>query len=159
MLLQDESPATLWFNDDPMIAKEHVCPRGAMRAWFTEGKTVPYASWISKEEVEIHKQILDPKYGGYGPPLNWYMAQMAGLNDKDESSIALERQHIQQPTLLITCNLDPVAVGAMQEQGMRPFVQNLKVEKLEAGHWLQLEKREDVNKTLKAFFEEDQTMA
>lgn len=134
--------------------KDHLCPRGATSVWFTEGKTVPYASWISKEEVETHKKILDPKYGGYGPPLNWYKAQMADLNDEDESSIEPERRHIQQPTLLITCSLDPIAVAAIQEQGMRPFVKNLKVEEIEAGHWVQVEKPEKVNKTLKAFFEE-----
>lgn len=137
--------------------KQHVCPRGAIRDWFTEGKTVPYASWISKEEVETHKKILDPKDGGYAPPLNWYMAQMADLNDEDESSVAPERWHIQQPTLLITCSLDPIANASMQEQGMRPFVRNLKVEKMESGHWVQLEKREEVNQTLKVFFQEEHT--
>lgn len=138
-----------------MMVIEHICRRGGIRAWFTEGKTGPYASWISKEEVETYKKIFDPKDGGYGPPLNWYKAQMADLNDEDESSIDPERRHIQQPTLLITCSLDPIAVAAMQEQGMRPFVQNLKVEGLEAGHWVQQEKHGEVNKSLKAFFEEE----
>lgn len=142
------------FGADPGIAKEHICPRGAIKAWLAEGKTGPHASWLSKEEIETHKKILDPKFGGYGPPLNWYKAQLADLNNEDESSVAPERRHIQQSTLLITCSLDPIAIGAMQEQGMRPFVQNLKVEELEAGHWVQLEKSEEINKSLKAFFEE-----
>lgn len=79
---------------------------------------------------------------------------MADLNDEDESSIAPERRHIQQPTLLITCSLDPIAVAAIQEQGMRHFVKNLKVEEMEAGHWVRVEKYEKVNKTWKSFFEE-----
>ncbi|MCJ1264951.1 hypothetical protein MMC22_004826 [Lobaria immixta] len=113
-----------------------------------------FAPEISKEEVETHKKILDPKYRGYSPPLNWYKAQMADLNDEDESSIAPERRHIQQPTLLIACGLDPIAVAAIQEQGMWHFVKNLKVEEMEAGHWVRVEKYDKVNKTWKSFFEE-----
>lgn len=137
-----------------MLPRENFCPRGAARAWLTEGKIGLYPSWISKEEIETHKQIFDPKYGGYGPPLNWYKAQMADLNNEDESSIAPERWHIQQPTLLITAKLDPIAIPKLQEQEMRPFVQDLKVEKVEAGHWVMQQKREEVNQTLKAFFDE-----
>lgn len=78
---------------------------------------------------------------------------MADLNNEDESSIAPERWHIQQPTLLITAILDPIAIPVLQEQGMRPFVQDLKVEEIEAGHWVMRQKRE-INRKLKAFFEE-----
>lgn len=79
---------------------------------------------------------------------------MANLNTEDEAGIPPERFHIQQPTLLITCSQDPLAIAAMQEGAMRPFVKNLQVETVDTGHWLQLEKADEVNGFLKAFFEQ-----
>jgi soluble epoxide hydrolase / lipid-phosphate phosphatase len=38
---------------------------------------------------------------------------------------------------------------------MRPLVPDLKVEKVDGGHWLQLEKADEVNKTLERFIEEN----
>lgn len=79
---------------------------------------------------------------------------MANLNTSDEAEIPPERFLIQQRTLLITCAKDILGIPAMQEGAMRPFVKNLQVEKVDTGHWLQLEKPEEVNELLKTFFDE-----
>lgn len=85
--------------------------------------------------------------------MNWYKVQMANLNTDDETSVVPERINIQQPTLLITCSFDYVAVPAFQEGGMRPFVKNLKVEQVDTGHWAQVEKPAEINNMLQTFFE------
>jgi len=47
----------------------------------------------------------------------------------------------QQPTLLITCVLDYIAVAGYREQGMKPHVRDFTVDGLQdAGHWVQLER-------------------
>lgn len=104
--------------------------------------------------MAIHDKIFAPENGGYGPPLMWYEAQMANVNTSDEASLALERSHMQQPTLLISAEKDLIAIAAMQEQGMRPFVKDMRVEKADRGHWLQLEKPDEINPVLGKFFEE-----
>lgn len=131
-----------------------MCLIGAARSWFTEGKTTARASYVSSEEIAVHDRIFSPENGGYGPPLMWYKAQMANVNVQDEASLAPERSHIQQPTLLITASKDYIAIPAMQEQGMRPFFKNLTVESVETGYWLQLEKPDEINQMLEKFFQE-----
>ncbi len=131
-----------------------MCLIGAARSWFAEGKTSALASYVSSEEIDIHDQIFAPENGGYGPPLMWYKAQMANVNVHDEATLAAEQSHIKQPTLLITAANDYIAIPSMQEQGMRPYVKNLKVESVDTGHWLQLEKPDEVNQTLERFFTE-----
>lgn len=134
--------------------KEVLCNIDATRSWFAEGKSAPLASWISDEEFQTHKKIFNPSNGGLGPPLKWYKAQVANLNTQDESTILPENLNVQQRSLLITCSKDYIAVPAMQEEVMRPYVKNLKVETVETGHWLQLEKPGEVNAILQSFFEE-----
>lgn len=128
-----------------------MCLYGTTRSYFEEAKTGPIASWVIPEEIEEHDQIFDPKKGGYGPPLNWYKAQIANLNTPDEVELPKDHLHIQQPTLLVAAKLDAVAVPVMQEGGMRPFVKDLTVKEIDSGHWVQADKAEEFNKTLEAF--------
>ena len=139
---------------DPETLKKHFALYGAARAWFEERKTKSIASYLSAEEVETHDRIFAAEQGGYGPPLNWYKAQIANLNTSDEASLAPEQLHIQAPTLLVTCTSDYVGVPAIQEQNTRPWFKYLQVKEVATGHWLQLEKPDEVNKILKDFIEE-----
>ena len=128
-----------------------MCYIGATRTYFEEGQTGPLAQWISPEEIAIHEQIFAPSNGGYGPCLNWYKAQIANLNTPDEDGIEEAKHHLQQPTLLVTCSKDYIAVPAMQEMAMKPCVKNLMIKQIDSGHWVQAEKSEELNKILEAF--------
>ncbi|KAL8927452.1 MAG: hypothetical protein Q9208_002257 [Pyrenodesmia sp. 3 TL-2023] len=66
---------------------------------------------------------------------------------------AEQRRRIEKPTLLVTCTDDCVAVPAMQEGQMREFVLGMEVRTVKAGHWVQLEKAEEVNAILKDFLD------
>jgi soluble epoxide hydrolase/lipid-phosphate phosphatase len=64
---------------------------------------------------------------------------------------------LTHPTLLIaSTNFITVAVNFPEQ--MRPLVPDLKVENVDGGHWLQLEKAEEVNKILEAFVKEKQLL-
>lgn len=145
---------TICYCADPANLKQNLALYGAARAWFEERKTAPMAPYVSAEEIETHDRIFAADMGGYGPSLNWYKAQIANLNTPDEASLAKERLYIQAPTLLVTCTLDYVGVPAVQEQNTRPWVENLQVKELATGHWVQLEKPDELNKVLKDFIEE-----
>ena len=141
------------FPADPLSWKENLAAIGAARQWFEEGRVGPLAPWLSSEEVQTHSKIFAPENGGYGPPLNWYKAQIRLFNDADEASLPAERSFIEEPTLLVTCSKDPVGAPAVAEAATRPFVKNLQVKQIDTGHWLQLEKPDEVNQMLKDFFE------
>jgi soluble epoxide hydrolase/lipid-phosphate phosphatase len=57
------------------------------------------------------------------------------------------------PTLLITSSNFITAAMNFPEQ-MRPLVHDLRVENVTGGHWLQLEKPDEVNKILEEFMTE-----
>ncbi|KAL8793176.1 MAG: hypothetical protein Q9195_004206 [Heterodermia aff. obscurata] len=141
------------FPADPLSWKENLAAIGAARRWFEENKVGPVASWLSSEEVKTHNKIFAPENGGYGPPLNWYKSRISHVNNEDEASIPEEKSLIGQPTLLVTCSKDPVGVAGIAEARTRPFVKNLQVKQVDTGHWLQLEKPDEVNQILKDFFE------
>lgn len=126
-------------------------PLGACRTCFTSGKTSPLASWVTTPELETQDEIFAPGNGGYGPALNWYKAQIANLNTPDDEGVSEDDRHVKQPTLLVTCGLDYIGVPALQEGGMRPWVKDLKVVELESGHWVQIEKADEVNEILENF--------
>ena len=64
-----------------------------------------------------------------------------------------EANHIlQQPTLLINTTNFISATADFANQ-MKPYAPKLEVEKLESGHWVMLEKRDEVNGLLRAFAE------
>ena len=130
-----------------------MCPIGATRPWFEEGKAVPTVSWISSEELTIHDQIFSPSKGGYGPALNWYRAQIANVNSEDEAHLASGDLQFERPTLLVTCSRDPIAVPDMMEKTTKQYAKNLQVKQLETGHWVQLEQPAKVNEIIQEFVE------
>ena len=151
---QAESSNSICYTADPLTLKENLALLGSARAWFEGSKTAPLSPHVSAEEYELHDKIFAAESGGYGPPLNWYKAQIANLNTPDEDSLTTEEKHIHGPTLLVICTLDYVGVPVIQEQNTREWVPNLQVKELATGHWVQLEKPDEVNKILKDFIEE-----
>lgn len=151
---QAKSTDSVLYTADPLTLKENLALLGAARAWFEGSKTAPVGPYVSTEELELHDKIFAAQNGGYGPPLNWYKAQIANLNTPDEASLTPEKTHIHGPTLLVTCTFDYVGVPVMEEQNTRRWVRNLQVKELATGHWVQLEKPDEVNKILKDFIEE-----
>ena len=144
---------SLLFPADPTSFKQNLCLPNAARTYITSGTTQPLASWIHPSEISIYNEIFSPSNGGYGPPLNWYKAQIANLNTADEAEVPEEKYHIQAPALLVTCARDYIAVPKMQEGLMRPWVKDLLVKEMDSGHFVQAEKADEVNKALEEFIE------
>jgi soluble epoxide hydrolase / lipid-phosphate phosphatase len=61
---------------------------------------------------------------------------------------------LTHPTLLISSTGYFITVTINFPEQMRPLVPHLKVENVNGGHWLQLEKADEVNKILEEFMEE-----
>ncbi|KAF6240610.1 hypothetical protein HO173_001281 [Letharia columbiana] len=150
-----ESFLTLQFASDPEQVKTSFCPYGAARAWVTAGKTSPLPPFITPAEFKTHSSFFSPSHGGsFGPPLNWYKAMLANINLADDAAIPLRNRHVTKPALFIGCAHDYVAVPRLQEAGMRPWAADLRVKVLDSAHWVQLQRREEVNRALRKFFDE-----
>ena len=62
-----------------------------------------------------------------------------------------DRKQVTLPTLLIVSNKDYVARAELQKDNTSKWVQNLRVEELSCGHWIQLEQTDEYNKLLESF--------
>lgn len=58
-----------------------------------------------------------------------------------------------KPVLLLVAAKDVVGMPAMQLEPTQAYAPNLTVEELAAGHWLQLEAKDEVNQALRNLFD------
>lgn len=79
---------------------------------------------------------------------------LSNINLADDAAIPPENHRITKPALFIACKKDFVAVPRLQVEGMRPWVEDLRVKELDSAHWVQLQRREEVNRTLQGFLNE-----
>lgn len=83
----------------------------------------------------------------YGPAMNWYRAGIANLNFEDEKSANLDPK-LHGPVMMIIAARDALNSGV---QEMKALVDDLRVETLRTGHWVQLEIPDEVNRLLGDF--------
>ncbi|KAL9117536.1 MAG: hypothetical protein Q9187_005928, partial [Circinaria calcarea] len=145
---------SLLYNPDPQQWIDNLCRIGAARSFLTAGKTTALAPYLTSSELELQTKILYPPAGGLTGPLNWYKCIMAHLNDDDEGAVPEERKFIEQPTLQVTCSKDVIALPAMMEGMTRKWAKDLRVESLDTGHWVYMERPDELNAILKRFFGE-----
>ncbi|OKL62631.1 hypothetical protein UA08_01902 [Talaromyces atroroseus] len=149
-----ESVESLFFANDNEINKKYKGAPGGLRTWLTEGKIVDLPGYLASEDREHYQHVFSVEKGGYGPAINWYKAHLLNINEEDEKNIPTSAHILTHPTLLIASTGYIITVTANFPEQMRPLVPDLKVEKVNGGHWLQLEKADEVNKIMEKFMEE-----
>ncbi|KAK2674220.1 Epoxide hydrolase-like [Fusarium oxysporum f. sp. vasinfectum] len=145
-----ESVESLYFTTDEEINKKYKGALGGLRSWLTEGKTTKLPAHLTSEDHKHYKHAFSKEKGGYGPAINWYRASLRNINEEDERKITTAAHVLTHPTLLIASTNVITATMNIPEQ-MHPFVPDLIVEQVAGGHWLQLEKPDEVNKILDKF--------
>ncbi|KAJ5759973.1 hypothetical protein N7520_007129 [Penicillium odoratum] len=149
-----ESVESLFFANDNEINKKYKGAPGGLRTWLAEGKIVDLPAYLTSEDHEHYQHAFSFEKGGYGPAINWYRANLLNINEEDEKKISTPAHTLTHPTLLIASTGYIITVTANFPEQMRPLVPDLKVENVNGGHWLQLEKADEVNKILEEFMEE-----
>ncbi|KAK0118184.1 hypothetical protein ONS95_012489 [Cadophora gregata] len=147
-----ESAQSLFHSTDAELGKKYMGARGGFRKWLSEGQVAERESWLSKEDIEHDLKLFGPENGGYGAAINWYKAQLQNVNAEDEKEIPEVNHILQQPTLLITTT-NFISASADFANQMKPYAPKLEVEKLESGHWVMLERKDEVNELLGKFAE------
>ena len=61
--------------------------------------------------------------------------------------------NITKPVLLLTAAKDPIGTPTRAEAGTRPYAPDLRVQQIDSGHFLMLEKADEVNEAIWNFFE------
>ncbi|KAF5560454.1 epoxide hydrolase [Fusarium phyllophilum] len=145
-----ESVESLYFSTDEEITKKYKGALGGLRSWLTEGKTTELPAYLTSEDHKHYEHAFAKEKGGYGAAINWYRAGLRNINEEDERNITADAHVLTHPTLLIASTNVITAAMNIPEQ-MRPFVPDLTVEQVAGGHWLQLEKPDEVNEILDKF--------
>ena len=117
-----------------------ICQRGQSRRT---------AIMVQPGEYTTRDRILA---SGYKGPLSWYKAAMHGVNDVDETAISQEDRFCKVPTLLIVSDEDYVTRAEVQVMKCKEWCPDLRIESLlGCGHWIQLERPEELHRLLEGF--------
>ncbi|KAB8231984.1 alpha/beta fold hydrolase [Aspergillus alliaceus] len=140
---------SLFYPRDPELWVEHVGPTGAMERWLLENRRGGLAEYITEEERAMHQKLM---VGHHDSALNWYRALVENINVEDEVEAQIEPV-LSMPVLMLCARPSKLELPGLEE-GMRRVAKNLVVRRVStAGHWIQLEAREEVNGILGEFFE------
>jgi pimeloyl-ACP methyl ester carboxylesterase len=115
---------------------------------FPEPERLP--AWLSEETFAVYVEAF--RSGGFGPPLRWYR----NLDRNFELGAAWQGKRIEVPGLFVVGENDPVRVYAGHaEPGLKDWIADLRGSHVlpGAGHWLQQERPEALNRLLIGFLE------
>lgn len=141
-----EAAMNLIFTANRVAWNEWFHPLGKMKQFVEEDRRLPMGRWYSQEMQKHHLQAFGSK-DGYKGAIKWYEMWMKNFFAQDEEGH--EDFKISQPTLFIV----PEADSGMQEQMLAEWVSKLTVAKVDSGHWVHMERREEVNNAIKRFLE------
>jgi pimeloyl-ACP methyl ester carboxylesterase len=137
-------------------------PSGELEKWLTANNRLPQSSSIlSEAETSIHNQIFSlhgQGDGGYRGPTNWYRALVGNISGADEQAAiqagAVDPQ-IKCPVLVIDEAPSAASLPGFMEGVFGAFAKDVRFKTAKtAGHWVQIESRDEVNEWLEEFFKE-----
>ena len=123
----------------------------ALKTSLLADEQFPLLDVINPADIETAKASIG---GNFDAPLNWYKSLMANINLEDEMTESVgheNKERLKKPTLFVAALKDPVARADIHEATMKAWAEDLRVERIEAGHWPQMEKSEAVNEILGRF--------
>ncbi|GIJ97897.1 hypothetical protein Aspvir_000003 [Aspergillus viridinutans] len=143
------SAFNLVYAYDPLLWIADFAPVGKAADFVRAGRTTPLPSWYSLADYTVRDRIFAK--GGYAGPLSWYKAAMRGVNAEDEASVPEEDIPCPLPNLFVAAKQDYVCRADLQSELARKWAPNGRIETVECGHWVQLEKPEILNRLLVEF--------
>ncbi|KAL4970916.1 alpha/beta fold hydrolase [Aspergillus stella-maris] len=89
--------------------------------------------------------------GGFNGPVKAYKSLMRDYNAADEEAIPPLKAAIPCPVLLLTASKDPVGLPDSQISNTTPYAADIRVKAVNAGHFLQVEKPDEISQGIHDF--------
>ncbi|KAF4470262.1 alpha beta-hydrolase [Fusarium albosuccineum] len=145
-----DSAFTLLYTDNSDYFQKYFAPIGEYKKWLLAGRIAPWTKYLEEESKSIFKRIYN-FHGGFDGPLKTYKSMIRDVNLAHENAIPESAAYIKQPVVLITAARDRIALPEAQVNNTKPFAADINITSVDAGHFLQVEKPQEVNKKLEAF--------
>lgn len=146
-----ESFWTVMHGDKEDWMKRMFCTRGAMREYLLADERVELKSY-AKDRKWREPWMELVKRNGLAAPLNWYHAMKDNHQFEAEKELPKHRFRVNVPVLFLGSTRDAVsltsAIKFPQEKGLLP---DLEVKEIESGHWVTMEKPEEVGQAIVGF--------
>ncbi|KAI0444582.1 alpha/beta-hydrolase [Xylaria telfairii] len=143
--------SSLWGTDFAQIT--------AARAWLAANKTTELPSWLSTEDKATFLRTYSEPDTVVGS-LNYYKALMRGVQAAGEASLTDDDRTLKVPVLGIVGADDVVTLPDAVAGGTEPWAAAGYEERVvQAGHWLMLEKPDEVSQILIDFANDAGTSA
>lgn len=146
------SAFNLLYAHDPSLWLDHFAPLGKAEAFVSTGQITPLPTWYSLADYTTRDRIFAK--AGYAGPLSWYKAAVRGVNIADEELVRDEEKILRMPCLFIAPEKDHVCVAETQIAYCKQLCPNARIERLDCGHWVQLEEPEKFHGLLLDFAEQ-----
>jgi pimeloyl-ACP methyl ester carboxylesterase len=134
-LVVDGKPASVFsliYPSDPEDWKKNFAPLGEAKEYVRRGRLDPLPSWYSLAEYMMRDRVISA----------------------DEEGIADEGLFCDVPTLLVVSDRDYVTRADMQREQTLKWANRRRIETIrDCGHWIQLERPDDLQALLEEFVE------
>lgn len=144
-----ESVMSLIFCREREAWDEWFHPLGKMKQFITEDRRLPIGPWYTEELQREHLKAFGVP-DGYKGASRWYRMWMDNLFAPDEKGF--DGFQISQPVLFIVPR-EPEQSMTQQQQMLASWTSNLQTVRLDAGHWIHLERPAETNATIQQFLE------
>ncbi|KAK8129253.1 hypothetical protein PG999_001633 [Apiospora kogelbergensis] len=144
-----ESVMDILFAEDSKTWDVHLHPLHGFETFVEEGRRQKVGDWFPPELRRRHLETFG-REGGYLGPSQYYKMLDRNLSVGDEAE--LRGAEIALPSLLIVPE-EPASSREMQVQMLRAWAPGLEVVTVQSGHWVHLEKREEVNVAVERFIQ------
>ena len=149
----DSFYSLIYSSNTPTDWIEHIAKIGASQEWLAADRMAEYGNdYITNSTREQWKTITRAQ-GGVEAAQRWYKALLRGINSEDEDEVRSMPGIIEQPSLFIGAERDPVGLPAQQLMATLPYAPRMHVKSVDSGHFLHIEQADEVNEHLYEFFQ------
>lgn len=154
MCVQLEAFYSIVYTPDVASWIPNFAQIGGLRKSLTSGTSIgPLACWDSQEHKD-HWMRQFSRADAVESAVNIYRRIMRGANAADEAGLDPTKNTIEVPVLVIGGSEDKVTPPEMAVNGTTMFARaGLQAVVVEAGHWVQMEKADEVNSALLDFIQ------
>ncbi|THX79719.1 alpha/beta-hydrolase [Aureobasidium pullulans] len=149
----DSLYSLMYSSDTPKVMVENFNTIGALQEWLAADRRAEFGNDFITNSTREQWKTITRAQGGLEAGLKWYKSYLRGIKSADEDEIRSMSGVIEQPSLFIGAEKDSVGIPSEQLLSTLPFAPGMQIRTVSAGHFLHIEKADEVNEVLYNFIQ------